>query len=96
MVEAVLGNLGEVILGDPGVPMVRQSRGCSIFAESLRVGVLVDDCLARGPWLKNGRGDPWFEDEPAAQIYAPDNVVIIVEIHTTLVEVTVDWSVRFA
>lgn len=86
VVQAILGNLGEVIFGDPGFPMLRQSGGRSVFAECLRVGVLVDDCHARSPWLKDGRSDPWFEDEPAAQVYASDFVAVVVEGYITLAE----------
>lgn len=53
MVEAILADLSEVVFRDPGVPMVRESSRCSFFAESLRVSVLIDHCLARGPWLKD-------------------------------------------
>ena len=52
MVEAIVADLGEVIFSDPGVPMVRQSSGCSVLAKGLSIGVLVDNCIARGPWLK--------------------------------------------
>ena len=90
MVQAVLSDLGEVILRDPGVPMVRQSGRCSVFTERLRVGVLVDDCHACGPWLKYGRSDPRLKDEPAAQIHATDFVVLVVEGNVTLAEAAVD------
>lgn len=66
MVQAVPTDLVEVVLSDPSVPMIRESRICSVFAEGLRVSVLVDDSLAAGPWLKDGGGNPWLEDEPAA------------------------------
>ena len=94
MIQAILTDLGEVIFSNPGVPMVRQSRRCSVFAESLRVGVLVDDCHACGPWLKDGRSDPWLKHEPAAEIHATDFVVLVVEGNITLAEAAVDWSVR--
>lgn len=90
MVEAILPNLGEVIFGNPGVPMIDQSSGCSVFAESSRVGVLVDDCHARSPWLKDGGSDPRLEDEPAAQIHPTNFVILVVEGYTTLAEAAVD------
>lgn len=94
MVEAILADLSEVVFGDPGVPMVHQSGRCSVFAKSLRVGVLIDHCHARGPWLKDGGSDPWFEDEPAAQIYTSNFVVVVVKGYTTLVKAAVDRSMR--
>ena len=94
MIEAVVADLGEVIFGDPGVPMIFQSRRCSILAEGLSVRVLVDDCHARGPWLKDGGSDPWLEDEPAAQVDATDLVVLIVESYITLTQAAIDRSVR--
>ena len=45
--------------------MIRQSARCSIFAEGLSIGILVDDGHASGPRLKDGGGDPRLEDEPA-------------------------------
>lgn len=94
MIEAILANLGEVIFSDPGVPVVRQSGGCSVFAESLRIGVLVDDCHARGPRLKNGGSDPWLEDEPTSQVHATNFVVVIVEGYITLAQAAVTCSMR--
>lgn len=44
VVHASGGNLIEIILGDPGVPVVRQAGGRFCFAESLGISVLVDDC----------------------------------------------------
>ena len=44
MVQAVLGDLLEVTLGDPGVPMVLESRRRTVLAEGLSVSILVDDC----------------------------------------------------
>ena len=94
MVEAIFADLREIIFCDPGFPMVRQSRGCSVFADSLRIRVLVDDCFALGPWLKDGRGDPRFEDEPAAQVHTTDLVILVVEGYITLDKAAVHWSVR--
>ena len=65
MIEAILANLVEVILSDPGVPMVLQSGGCSIFTKSLSISVLVDDGRARCPRLEDGWSDPRLEDKPA-------------------------------
>ena len=96
MVEAILADLSEVVFRDPSAPMVGESGRCSIFAESLRVGVLIDYCLARGPLLKDGGGDPWFEDEPAAQAHTSNFVVVVVEGYVTLAEAAVDLSKRFA
>ena len=95
MVEAIVANFGEVIFGDPGVPVVLQSGRCSGLAEGLSVRVLVDDGVARGPWLEDGGCDPWLEDEPAAQVDATDLVVLVVEGYITLAQATVDRSVRF-
>ncbi len=94
MIEAILADLGKVIFSDPGVPMVRQSARCSVLTESLSVGVLVDDCHAGGPWLKDGGSDPWLEDEPAAEVDATDFIVVIVEGYIPLAKAAVDWSVR--
>ena len=94
MIEAVVADLGEVIFGDPGVPMIFQSRRCIILAEGLSVRVLVDDCHARGPWLEDGGSDPWLEDEPAAQVDATDLVVLVVESYITLAQAAKDWLVR--
>lgn len=96
MVEAILADLSEVIFRDPGIPMVRKSGRCSVFAESLRVGVLIDHCLARGPWFKDGGSDPWLEDEPAAQAYTSNFVIVVVEAYVTLAEAAVDLSKRCA
>ena len=96
MVEAILTDLGEVVFRDPGAPMARESGRCSVFAKSLRVGVLVDHCLARGPRLKDGGSDPWLEDKPAAQAYTSNFVVAIVEGYVTLAEVAVGLSKRIA
>lgn len=94
MIEAILADLGEVVFSDPGIPMVHQRGRRSVLAEGLSVGVLVDDCHARGPWLKDGGSDPWLENEPAAQVHATDYVVVVVEGHITLAEAAVDWLVR--
>ena len=94
MVEAILADLGKVIFSDPGVPVARQSSRCSVFAEGLSVGVLIDDGHARGPGLKDGGSDPWLEHEPATQVHATDFVILVVEGHITLAEAAVDWSVR--
>ena len=90
MVQAVLADLLEVIFGDPGVPMVLESRRRTVLAEGLSVSILVDDCHARGPSLKDGWSDPWLKDEPAAQVDATDLVVLIVEGYITLAEAAID------
>ena len=53
MIQAILANLLEVVLGDPGVPVVLESGRRTVLAEGLSVSVLVDDCQARKPWLKD-------------------------------------------
>ena len=65
MIKAVIGDLVEVILSDPGVPVVLESGRCSVFAKSLSISVLVDDRLTVCPFLEDGGSDPWLEDEPA-------------------------------
>ena len=84
MIKAIVGNFGEVVLGDPGVPVILQSGRCSVLAEGLRVSVLVNDCIARGPLLKDGRSNPWLEDKPASQVDTTDFVVLVVESYITL------------
>ena len=96
MIQAILADLGEVSFSDPGIPVVRQSGRCSVLAEGLSVGVLVDDCHAGGPWLKDGWSDPRLEDEPAAQVHATDFLVRVVEGYVTLAQVAVAWSVEVA
>lgn len=91
-----MANLGEVVLGDPGVPVILQSGRCGVFAKGLSVRVLVDNSLARGPFLKDGRCNPWLEDEPATQVDPTDLVVLVVEGYITLAQAAVDWSVRIA
>lgn len=66
VVQAGGGDLVEVVLGDPGVPVVGETRGRFVFSESGGVGVLVDDGLGFSPVAEDGRRDPWLQDEPAA------------------------------
>ena len=89
MIEAVLADLSEVVLSDPGVPMVRESGRCSVFAKSLGVGVLIDHCHARGPRLKDGGSNPWLEDKPAAEAHTSDFIIVVVEGYITLAEAAV-------
>lgn len=96
MIEAILANLGEVVFGDPGVPVILQSGRRSVLAKGLSVSVLVDNSLARGPFLKDGGCNPWLEDEPATQVDTTDLVVLVVEGHTTLAQAAVNWSVGIA
>ena len=88
MVKAIVADLSEVVLGDPGVPVVLEGRGRSVLAEGLSISVLVNDILTCGPFLKDGGCDPWLEDKPAAQVDATDLVVLIIEGYITLTQAT--------
>lgn len=96
VIEAILANLAEVVFGDPGVPVILQSTRRSVLAKRLSVRVLVDNSLARGPFLEDGGCNPWLEDEPAAQVDATDLVVLVVEGYITLAQAAVQWSVGVA
>ena len=81
MIQPSSGHLAEVILCDPGVPVVLQIRLGLAFAKSLRIGILVDYVVAQG---EDGRGDPWFKNEPTAKIYTTDFVIAIIECNVSL------------
>ena len=54
------GDLVEVILGDPGVPVIGKTGFRFGFAQGEGIGVFVDDRRRRSPITKDGRSDPWL------------------------------------
>ena len=60
VIHASGGDLVEIILGDPGFPVLRQAGGRFCFAESFGISVFVDDCRCCSPVAEDGRSDPWF------------------------------------
>ena len=89
MIEPGVGNLVEVVLGDPGLPMVGQTFGRFGLAESLGVGILIDNGCLICSLAKDARCDPGFKDEPAAQVDAAHLVVLVIEGNSALAEATI-------
>ena len=79
MVQTRGRNLGEVVLCDPRVPVVRQDGRGGIWTESLGEGEFIDDSVVVRRF-EDGRSDPWFEHKPATEVDAVDLVVVVVEI----------------
>ena len=46
VIEAIVADLSEVVFGDPSIPVILQSAGCSVLAEGLSIGILIHDRLA--------------------------------------------------
>jgi hypothetical protein len=75
MVQSRLRHLIEVVLCDPRIPVVLQTRLCGIFAQDLGVGPLIHRCIT----LENAGCDPGLEDEPATCVDAADFLAVVVE-----------------
>lgn len=86
VIEPGLGNCIEVVLGNPSVPMVAQSRRSLGLAEGLGVGVLVDNRMTCCPLVEYGGCNPWLQDKPAAEVDPADLVTIVVERDCAFVE----------
>lgn len=74
VVQSSFRDLIEVILGNPAIPVVLQIFLRLALAQGLRIGVLVHHFMAQG---KDGGGDPWFKNEPAAQIHSTYFIVVV-------------------
>lgn len=82
MVKTSSGNVIEVLLGDPAVPVRGEARTSFRLAESLGVCVLINDVfVARG--LEDGGCDPWLQHEPAAEVDTLDLLGAIGELGCT-------------
>ena len=79
MIQSCGSYLIEVVLSDPCIPVLGKPRGCLVWSQRLRVGVLIDDSVAGGPLGEDGRSDPWFEDKPTTQVYAVHFVVVVIK-----------------
>lgn len=80
VIQTSTSNLEKVIPCDPGFPMSIQTPQCFVMSQDLAEGVFILHLLACCPWLKNGRGDPRFEDKPSAQVHGANCLSIEVEI----------------
>lgn len=83
MVHAGCGNLVEIVLGDPRVPVVLKIGLSLILAEVFAIGVLVYHTVAQ---RENRWRDPWLKDKPAAKIDTPNFVGVVIESHSSLAE----------
>lgn len=75
VVQTCLGHLIEVVLCNPGIPVVLQCRLGSILAKNLCIRPLILRCIA----LENAWGDPRLEDEPSTCVYATNFLAIVVK-----------------
>ncbi len=71
MIETGSSDLTEVILGDPGVPVIDQCVVCRVVVLILAEGILVNDTIVTGVG-KEARCDEGLEHQPPADIHTAD------------------------
>lgn len=80
VIQTSPSNLEKVIPCDPGFPMSIKTPQCFVTSQYLAEGEFILHLLACCPWLKNGRGDPRFEDKPSTQVHGANCLSVEVEI----------------
>ena len=86
VVESSIGDLPEVVGSNPRVPVLSKTVRCFLWPKCLAVCELVDDGLTAGPFIEDGRRDPWLQDKPATKVDAVHLVVVVVEVYISALE----------
>ena len=79
VVESHIRNLLEIALGDPRIPMRRESVESFVFAQSRAHRVLVFDLLVVRPIAEHRRSNPGFQDEPPTEVHTANLVVGVIK-----------------
>jgi hypothetical protein len=73
-------HLGEIVRGDPAIPVILQQRLRGVFAQLLRQCVFIDCVIA----FEDGWCDPGFENEPTTSVNTTDLLAIVVKLEVAL------------
>ena len=95
MVQPSLGNLVEIVLGDPRIPVACKTRRCFVFTQSLGVGELIDNRFTGCPIIEDGGSDPGLQDEPSTEVYTPYFVIVVIKAYITAFEFATDINWLF-
>lgn len=74
--QSSCGNLIKVCLADEALPVFQQSVPSTLLAQNLCECPLVNGCVSN--FIKDRRGNPWFQHEPTANVHAANLVGVVV------------------